>query len=181
MSKYTFLNKWHRKMQYQLNGLDKYWKLRSYKIKNYSKIYNSQEYDQAIETMQSKFLWLIDIYHLTRIYFFDRRNFYCPYPEAFVYWVNKVEKREEPYPENELYPIQLMLDIVDTIKTSILQLQRISCDLHMPHHDLLIYSKLLLIIYRIEEHLFALYYYNMRNIIKRIVTSEKENPENQGD
>ena len=180
MSKYTFLNKWHSKMQYQLNGLAKYWKLRSYRIKNYSKIYNSQEYDQVIETMDSKFTWLTDIYYITSAYFFDRRNFHCSYPEAFVYWVNKIEKREEPYPENELYPIQLMLDIVDIVKTSILRLQRISCDLHMPPHDLLIYSKLLLIIYHIEEHLFTLHYYNIRNLKKYMLTLEEKNTENQG-
>ena len=175
MPKYTFLNKWHSKMQYQLNGLAKYWKLRLYKIKNYSKIYNSQEYDQAVETMHSKFTWLTDIYYLTNVCFFDHRNFHCSYPESFIYWVNKIESREEPYPENELYPIQLMLDTVDVVKTSILQLQRVSCDLHMPHHDLFIYSKLLLIIYHIEEHLFALHYYNMRNITKHMSTLEEKN------
>lgn len=172
MSKYTFLNKWHRKMKRKVSDLTKYWERKEYRIKNYSKIYNSETYSDAISDVNRMLQLLVNVWHTTKVFYYDLHNLNRPYLQAYMYWVKKIGWDKE-YEYEDIYPTQLLRDIVDSLKTSIMRLQIVSFNLHMPLYDLFIYSKLLLWTYQLEEHILSLTYYNIGNLKKRLV--EKTN------
>ena len=172
MSKYTFLNKWHRKMKRKVSDLTRYWERKEYRILRYSKIYDSETYSDLINDVDRMFQLLVNVWHTTKVFYYDLHNLNRPYLQAYMYFVNKIGWDKE-YECEDIYPTQLLRDIVDGLKTSIIRLQRISQVAGMPHHDLFIYSKLLLWTYQLEEHILSLTYYNIGNLKKRLL--EKTN------